>query len=88
MDVWVDLYIISMKTHGSFNCNFELSTGLFRFLIGKFPAVVNKLVPPNLDESQITQLLTEDPEYFNDLTYDAVADVVCLLLVELSMSLL
>ena len=46
--------------------------GLMRFLLAKFPAVVNKLVPPGLSDEELRQLLDEDPDYFNDLCYDEV----------------
>eukprot|EP00973_Karenia_brevis_P023199 3194804-Karenia_brevis.AAC.1 len=46
--------------------------GLMRFLVAKFPAVVNKLLPPGLSDADIKQILDEDPDYFNDLCYDEV----------------
>ena len=45
--------------------------GLARFLIGKFPIVVNKILP-DVPPREIQAILMDDPEYFNDLAYDDV----------------
>ena len=45
--------------------------GLFRFLIGKFPVVVNKILP-DVPPAEMQELLMNDADYFNDLSYDDV----------------
>ena len=45
--------------------------GLTRFLIGKFPVVVNKIMP-DVPPSEVQNILLNDPDYFNDILYDDV----------------
>eukprot|EP00971_Amphidinium_carterae_P226098 4484683-Amphidinium_carterae.1 len=45
--------------------------GLMRFLVAKFPAVMHKVLPSGTPE-ELAQLLDDDPDYFNELEYDAV----------------
>ena len=45
--------------------------GMMRFLIAKFPSVVNKVQPEGLTESQLHDLTASD-DYFNNLEYDVV----------------
>ncbi|CAK0909816.1 unnamed protein product, partial [Prorocentrum cordatum] len=53
----------------------DTTAGMMRFLIGHFPAVVNK-IRPDVPPSQITRLLQDDPDYFNDLDYDDVVTAI------------
>ena len=45
--------------------------GLMRFLVAKFPVVVNKILP-NLPPAEMQRWIENDPDYFNDVTYDDV----------------
>ncbi|CAK0821406.1 unnamed protein product [Prorocentrum cordatum] len=45
--------------------------GLSRFLVGKFPVVVHKIMP-DLNPAEVEQLLQDDPDYFNSMNYDDV----------------
>ena len=45
--------------------------GMSRFLIGHFKSVAHKILPDGSPED-VQALLNEDPDYFNDLTYDEV----------------
>lgn len=46
--------------------------GLPRFLIGHFLSVCSKVCPENLSPQEMQNLLLEDPNYFNDLSYDEI----------------
>ena len=46
--------------------------GLMRLLFVTFPPVTNKIAPKGLSEGATKELLTTDPDYFNDLAYDDV----------------
>lgn len=45
--------------------------GLARFLVAKFPVVVNKILP-DVAPAEIQNILLDDPDYFNNLAYDDV----------------
>ncbi|CAK0814291.1 unnamed protein product [Prorocentrum cordatum] len=45
--------------------------GLSRFLVGKFPVVVHKIMP-DLNPAEVEQLLQDDPDYFDSMNYDDV----------------
>ncbi|CAE7917987.1 unnamed protein product, partial [Symbiodinium necroappetens] len=45
--------------------------GLSRFLVAHFKAVTHKILPDK-SADELRQMLTEDPDYFNDLAYDDV----------------
>ena len=51
--------------------------GLPRFIIGHFLPVCNKVAPEGLSQEQLQHLLLEDPDYFNDLTYDDIVTASC-----------
>ena len=46
--------------------------GLPRFLIGHFVPVCSKVCPEGLSPHELQNLLLNDPNYFNDLSYDEV----------------
>ena len=46
--------------------------GLPRFLIGHFLSVCSKVCPENLSAQEMQNLLLEDPNYFNDLSFDEI----------------
>ena len=46
--------------------------GLPRFLIGHFVSVCNKVCPEDLSVQDMQNLLLDDPDYFNDLSYDEI----------------
>ncbi|CAE7282086.1 unnamed protein product [Symbiodinium sp. CCMP2592] len=49
--------------------------GLSRFLVAHFKAVTHKILP-NKSADELRQMLTEDPDYFNDLAYDDVVKAI------------
>eukprot|EP00959_Pyramimonas_sp_CCMP1952_P448544 9391984-Pyramimonas_sp.AAC.1 len=53
----------------------DTTAGVMRFLIGHFSAVVNK-IRPDVPAAQLTRLLLDDPDYFNDLDYDDVVTAI------------
>ena len=53
--------------------NEDTTAGMMRFLIGRFPMVVNNILP-DCSPEEIRDILEADPHYFNDLTYDDVVE--------------
>jgi hypothetical protein len=53
----------------------DTTAAMMRFLVCRFPSVVNKILPA-CEEAEMRQLLEADPDYFNDLAYDDVVESV------------
>ena len=53
----------------------DSTAGMQRFVICRFPMVVNKILPDASPEA-LTATLASDPDFFNDLAYDDVVKAV------------
>ena len=71
------LMLICNKNATHLHSREDTVAGLARFLVGKFPVVVNKILP-EASPADIQKILEDDPDYFNDLTYDEVVGPGCI----------
>ena len=53
----------------------DSTAGMMRFLIARFPVIINKILP-HAPPEQIRSLLEDDADYFNDLDYDNVVQAM------------